>query len=332
MSYEIDLALPDRPTADGVVSVGEHAEELGYDRVWVPENWGRDQVSLLATLGERTERIGLGTGITPVYSRTPSLVGQTAATLQELTDGRFRVGLGPSGPAVIENWHGVDFERPLRRTREYVEIVRQVVNGEEVNYDGDFFSASGFRYRADPPETPPGIDASGLGPKAVELAGRFADGWHAFLFSPSGLRGRLEDFRRGADLGNRDPAEARVAATVPVCALEDGERARELASQHVAFYVGAMGTFYRDSVARQGHEETAEAIFEAWQDGEQGQAIATARDELLDEYAAAGTPEEVRNQLDAFAVDGVDALTVYVPTRADNDEMEETLAAVGPNG
>jgi len=331
MSYELDLVLPNRPSASDLVADGERAEERGYDRVWVPENWGRDQVSLLATIGERTDRIGIGTGIMPVYSRTPALAGQTAATLQELTGGRFRLGLGPSGPAVIENWHGIDFGNPLRRTREYIEIVRAVVEDREVDYGGEYFSLSGFSFRADAPDEPPAIDAAGLGPKAVELAGRFADGWHAFLFSPDGLRQRLVDFERGADLGDRDPTDARVAATVPVCALEDSERARTLASQHIAFYVGAMGEYYRNSVAEQGHEDVAQEIYDFWQAGDRGDAIAITHDRLLDPYAAAGTPDEVRAQLDDFAVDGVDALTVYVPARAEPDEIEATLSAVAPN-
>ncbi|MEF8781430.1 MAG: TIGR04024 family LLM class F420-dependent oxidoreductase, partial [Haloferacaceae archaeon] len=197
---DVSLPVAAQPSLDAIVSMAQRAEGAGYDRVWLPETWGRDAVTTLALAAERTDRIGLGTSITNVYSRSPALVGQTAATLQEASDGRFRVGLGPSGPEVIQRWHGESFDRPLRRTREYVEIVRAVCAGEEVDYDGDVFDLSGFRLRCDPPEPAPPIDAAGLGPKSVELAGRFADGWHALLLTPDGLRDRLSDLRRGAEL------------------------------------------------------------------------------------------------------------------------------------
>jgi alkanesulfonate monooxygenase SsuD/methylene tetrahydromethanopterin reductase-like flavin-dependent oxidoreductase (luciferase family) len=128
---------------EDVVGVTELAEREGYDRAWMGESWGRDAVTPVTLMCDATEDIGIGTSILPVYSRTPAMIGQTAATLQEVADGRMRIGLGPSGPAVIEHWHGVDFERPLRRTREYVEIVQAITRGEVVKYDGEFVEMGG---------------------------------------------------------------------------------------------------------------------------------------------------------------------------------------------
>ena len=329
----VDLSLPvaAQPSLDAVVEQGERAEELGYDRVWLPETWGRDAVTTLATLAARTETVGIGTSILPVYSRSPALVGQTAATLQEASDGRFRVGLGPSGPAVIQNWHGVPFDRPLKRTREYVEIVRAVLSGEQVDYDGDVFSLRGFRLRCDAPDPAPPVDVAAMGPKAVELAGRFADGWHALMFTRDGLRDRLDDLRRGADLGDRDPADVRTTLSLPCCALDDGDRARELVRGHVAFYVGGMGTFYRDALARQGLEEVAHEIHDRWQAGEREAALAALSDDLLDSLAVAGTPDEARGALDAFReVEGVDAVSVSFPRGATVEEIEATADALAP--
>ncbi|MFB6220784.1 MAG: TIGR04024 family LLM class F420-dependent oxidoreductase [Halolamina sp.] len=327
---ELSLPVAAQPSLDATVSLAVDAEDAGYERVWLPETWGRDAVTTLSLAAERTDSVELGTSIVNVFSRSPALLGQTAATLQEASDGRFRLGIGPSGPAVIENWHGESFERPLRRTRETVEVVKQVLTGEPVAYDGDFFDLSGFRLRCPAPEPAPPVDAAGMGPKAVELAGRFADGWHALTFTPDGLRDRLDDLRHGAELAGRDPEDVRVTLSLPCCALDDAEQARSLARQHLAFYVGGMGTFYRDALARQGHGEIAERVHDAWQDGERAAATA-AIDPLVDDLAAAGSPETARERLRAFgAIDGVDAVAVSFPRGADAEAIHATLAALAP--
>ncbi|ELY37776.1 TIGR04024 family LLM class F420-dependent oxidoreductase [Natronorubrum tibetense] len=328
---DVFLPVGAQPTLGDLVEQAVTAEDLGYDRVWFPEGWGRDVVTPIATAAERTERIGLGTSIANVYSRSPTLLGQTAATLQEASDDRFRLGVGPSGPIVVENWHGEDFGNPLRRTRETIEIVRQVLSGEPVSYDGEYFTLEGFRLRFDPPETQVPIDAAALGPKAVELAGRFADGWHAVNYTRDGVTPRLEDLERGVELGERDPDEVRVTLSVCCCTLEDGDRARELVAQHIAFYIGGMGEFYRDNLVRQGYEDVANEIYDAWQDGDHGHATALVGDELIDQMGAAGTPSEAREQLSQFTdLEGVDAVNVSFPRGADPEEILETMRAVAP--
>ena len=331
MTRDAFLPVAAQPSIDALAEQARQAESLGYDRAWLPETWGRDAVTVLATVAERTDSIGIGTSILPIYSRSPALIGQTAATLQELSGGRFRLGLGPSGPIVIENWHGVGFDRPLKRTRETVEIVKLVVSGEEVGYQGDVFDLSGFRLRCEAPDPPPAVDAAGMGPKSVELAGRFADGWHALMLTRDGLRDRLDDLHRGAELGGRNPDDVRVTFSVPCCALEDGERARKLARQHTAFYVGAMGTYYRDSLARQGYGEVADEIAAKWSSGEREAAMAAISDDLLDSLGAVGSPDHARAQLEKFeAMDGVDAVSVSFPRGADLDEIDATLEAMAP--
>lgn len=331
MDRDVFLPVAAQPSVETLVEYAALAEELGYDRAWLPETWGRDAVTALTTIAEHTDEIGIGTSIVNVYSRSPTLLGQTAATLQEVADGRFRMGLGPSGPAVIEGWHGIEYDRPLRRTREYVEILRLVLAGERVEYDGDIFQLSGFRLRCEPPEPAPRIDAAGMGPTSVELAGRFADGWHALMLTREGLRDRLEDLRRGADLGERDPGDLRVTLSLPCCALEDRERARRLARNHLAFYVGAMGTFYRESLARQGYEDEATTTASEWANGDREAAMDAISDELLDALGPTGTPAECREAMDEWAaVDGVDAASVSFPRGADPDEIRATMRALAP--
>jgi coenzyme F420-dependent oxidoreductase len=328
---ERDVFLPvaAQPSVDALVEQARLGEELGYDTAWLPETWGRDAVTTLTSIAHGTDSIDIGTSIMPVYSRSPALIGQTAATLQEVADGRFRLGLGPSGPIVIENWHGVDFGNPLRRTRETVEVVKQVLSGDRVEYDGEYFDLEGFRLRCDPPDPVPPVETAGMGPKAVELAGRFADGWHALMLTREGLRERLADFERGSEMGDRDRSEQRVTLSLTCCAMEDGERARQLVKQHSAFYVGGMGTFYRDNLARQGHEDVAHEVYDNWQEGDREAAMRAFPDDLLERMAVWGTPEQAREHFERFIdVDGVEAVSVSFPRGADLEGIESTMRAL----
>ena len=327
----LHLPVAAQDSLEDVVEYAVLGEEYGYEHAWLPETWGRDAVTLLTRIATETDTIGIGPSIVNVYSRSPALVGQTAATLQEASEGRFRLGLGPSGPAVIEGWHGASFDRPLRRTREYIEIVRAVLAGDVLNYDGDVFSLGGFRFRCDPPETPVPIEAAAMGPKSVELAGRFADGWHAVLFTPEGISDRLEDLERGVELGDRNPEDVTVTLSVTAAALEDGDRARELGRGHLAFYVGAMGTYYRESLARQGYEAEATAIAEAVANRDQERIDEVIDDELLEAFGIGGTPDEAREQLERWEdVEAIDEIAIGFPRGATPEEIESTIDALVP--
>jgi coenzyme F420-dependent oxidoreductase len=330
-----DMYLPvaAQPTVDTLVEQAKRGEQLGYERAWLPESWGRDAVTTLAAIAEHTDDIGIGSSVMNVFSRSPALLGQTATTLQELADGRFRMGVGSSGPILIEGWHGTEFENPLRRTRETIEIIKAVTSGNQVEYDGEHYQLAGFRLRCDPPEPRPPVDAAGMGPKAVELAGRFGDGWHALMLTREGLRERLHDFDRGSELGDRDRSSQRVTLSLTCCALDERERARDLAREHACFYIGGMGTFYRDAMARQGHEEKAHDIATAWANGNRERAKETLTDELLDEVAVAGTPAECRDRIEQFEqIDGIDAVSVSFPRGADEDEIIQTAEVLAPTG
>jgi coenzyme F420-dependent oxidoreductase len=327
----VHLPVAEQEGLDDFTTIAKRAEDLGYERAWIPETWGRDAVTILSAIANETEEIGIGTSIVNVYARSPALLAQTAVSLQELSDGRMRLGIGPSGPIVIEGWHGVDFDRPLRRTREAIDVIRMVMSGEELDYDGDVFNLSGFRLRSDPPEELPPVDAAGMGPKAVELCGRFADGWHATVFTAEGLEERMEDFHRGAELGDRDPDDLTATLSLNCCVLEDGERARDLARKHAAFYIGAMGTYYRDSLARQGYEEEANEVAAAYASGDRERAYEAIDDEMLDSMAVAGTPERAREEIQKFeAIDGLDSIAVGFPRGATMDDVESTLDALAP--
>ncbi len=330
-TLDVFLPVAAQPSVDALVEQAQLGEELGYDTAWLPETWGRDAVSTLACIAHRTDEIGIGTSIMPVYSRSPALIGQSAATLQEISEGRFRLGLGPSGPIVIENWHGAEFGNPLRRTRETVDIVKQVLSGKTVEYDGEYFDLDGFRLRFQPPEPTPPVDTAGMGPKAVELAGRFADGWHAILFTRAGLRDRIEDFDRGSELGDRDRSEQRVSLSLTCCVLDDEAAAERLVKQHVAFYIGGMGSYYRDNLERQGHGEAADEVYDRWQAGDTDGAMKAIPDELLEELAVWGTPRTARERLGRFTdIDGLAAVSVSFPRAANREQIESTMRALAP--
>lgn len=326
-----DVVLPGGlESIDAFVEAAQHAERHDYDQVSLPEVTGRDGITLLATLAERTDRIGLSNDVFSPWGRSPAMLGQTGVTLQEASDGRYRMGLGTSSPDLTEKWHLGEFERPLRRLRETIDIINQVTAGERIDYDGEFFEGGGLKLRGvEPAEVP--IDVAALGPKAVELAGRFADGWVPQLFTPSALDDRMDDLRRGAELGGRDISDLRVSVTVRSCALEDRERARNAAAKQIAFLVGAYGPYYRQSVSEQGFDEETTAIHEAWSNGDRGEAIAAVTDEMVDDLVAVGTPEEARETVERFdVVEGLDAVRVGFLGDMTAEERRATVEELAP--
>lgn len=326
---ELLLHVRAHDSMESVLQQMSRAEELDYRRVSMGEATGWNRVGLLAVGAERTDEIGLTNDVFSPYSRSPALLGQTAAMLQQLSDGRYRLGLGTSSPALVENWHGLSFDRPLRRLRETIEIVRRVTTGERVSYDGEIFELEGLQLEDPAPETAPPIDVATIGPKTVELVGRFADGWVPQMFTPDGLRDRLEDLERGSDLGDRDPDAVRTSFILRCCAMEDGERAREIARNHLAFVIGAYGPYYRKSIERQGYGDVTAELQERWERGERDRMADALPDALLDELVAAGTPAEVREKYAEFAaIDGIDAVRVGFFDGQSVENQLETMAAL----
>lgn len=331
MTRDFVLPVSSQPSIDHLLEYAAAAEQGGYHRVWAPETWGRDAVTTLAAIAERTDDIGIGTSISSVFSRSPALLGQTAATLHEVSGGQFRLGLGPSTPQLVENWHGITHADQFRRLRETVEIVRQVLSGEVVDYNGEIFQLSGFRLRFEPPSPPPAIDVSAMGPKSMELAGRFADGCVTLMGTPDGLSDSRDALRAGAELGGRTTDDLRLTLDLPCCVLEDGDRARTILRHHLAFYIGGMGEVYHDHLVRQGYRDEAEEIQRLWADRQHEEAMGVISDELLEELGVAGTPEEARKQLERWeSLDAVDVVTVMFPVRAGREEIFSTTEALAP--
>ncbi|WP_049928325.1 TIGR04024 family LLM class F420-dependent oxidoreductase [Halopiger goleimassiliensis] len=331
MNAELDLLirLNDYERPQDVAERAVEAEKLGFDRLTVGETTGWNIVPPLTLAADRTDDLGISNDVVSPYGRSPALLAQTALTMQAAADGRYRLGLGPSSPAITERWHGLEFDRPLRRTRETIEVVRAVYENGNPAYEGEIYDIPGLDYERGTPENPPPIDLGTLGPKATEMAGRFGDGWAPQLFTADGLRDRLEDLERGADLAGKDLSDLRVAPIVRGIAGEDRETVRRKARSTIAFMLGAYGPYYGNSVAEQGYPDVVEEVREAWNDRDTDAMAAALPDELLDELAFAGTPEEVREWIEEYAaIDGVDAVRIGFVNGMTEDEKRTTMEAV----
>jgi F420-dependent oxidoreductase-like protein len=287
----------------------QEAERLGFDSVWVAEAWGTDAVSVLGWLAAKTERIKLGSAIMQIPGRTPANAAMTAATLDLLSGGRFLLGLGTSGPQVVEGWHGQPWGKPLGKTREYVEIVRAALRREVVEHEGEHYripwdgpGATGLgkplKLMLRPLRAEIPIYLAALGPKNVALAAEIADGWLPIFVAPE----RFDD-AFGPSLAAA-PAGFEIAATASVFVGDDVPALHDALRPYVALYVGGMGAkgrnFYNSLVRRYGWEEEAERIQELYLAGKQREAIAAVPDELVDAVSLVGPKERIAERLEAW--------------------------------
>lgn len=322
----VALAPSKQISVGQLVELGLLAEGLGYHSIWVPETWGFDAASVLGILADRTQRIRVASGIFNVFSRSAALVAQTAATLQAISEGRFILGLGTSGPIVVENWHAVPYQRALRRTEEYVAVIRMALAGKRVNYDGSLLRLRDFRLQ-NPPDVSVPIFIAALGAKNVRLTGAIADGWLP-VFVPRGHLGPLlGELRQGASSAGRDPAALEVAAYLPAMV---GTRADVLLAQQVARYVGGMGTFYAEFMHRAGFGPEADAIREKWQSGDRRAAVDVVGDALLEFCTLGFDPATARLRLEQYRQQGVTLPIVSIPDGATAEEVADTLTGLTP--
>jgi F420-dependent oxidoreductase-like protein len=318
LGLSLGYAPPGTNPAD-LFPLVQEAERLGFDSVWVAEAWGTDAVSVLGWLAAKTERIKLGSAIMQIPGRTPANTAMTAATLDLLSGGRFLLGLGTSGPQVVEGWHGQPWGKPLGKTREYVEIVRSALRRELVEHDGDHYSipwdgpgATGLgkplKLMLRPLRAEIPIYLAALGPKNVALAAEIADGWLPIFVVPE----RFDD-AFGPSLAAAPPG-FEIAATASVFVGDDVPALLDALRPHVALYVGGMGAkgrnFYNSLVRRYGWEKEAERIQELYLAGKQREAIAAVPDELVDAVALVGPKERIAERLAAWRETPVTTLVV----------------------
>jgi len=296
------------------------AERMGVDCVWSAEAWGHDAVSPLAFLAARTSRIRLGTGIMQAGTRTPALIAMTAMSLASMSGGRFILGLGVSGPQVIEGWHGIRFERPVQRLRETVEIVRRAVRGERLAYNGGVYQlplpgGEGKALRsAAPPQPSLPVYLATLSPKSLEMTGEIADGWLGTSFMPEHGHVFTASLAAGAARAGRSLAQLDLQAGGYVAFGDDVERLIPPRKPGLAFSLGAMGSrqhnFYNDAYRRAGYVDAATEVQRLWLDGRREEATARVPDELVLQTNLLGTDAMVRARLEAYRRAGITTLRV----------------------
>jgi F420-dependent oxidoreductase-like protein len=257
------------------------AERLGVASVWVAEAWGQDALTPLAYLAAHTEHIELGSAIAQLGARTPAMLAMSAMSLQLLSGGRFRLGIGTSGPQVMEGWHGVRFTRPLAATRETIEIVRAVASGQRVSHDGEVFQlplpdGPGRPLRSMLPPGPVPIYVAALGPRNLELTGELADGWIGNAFMPEHSAVFLDRIAAGAAAAGRQVSDLDLVIPVSVEFTDDAEEAARRHARGYAFTIGAMGSrdqnFYNAAFSRQGFGDDVRAVQELWLAGRRDEA------------------------------------------------------------
>ncbi len=306
-----------RQQREAAVGYVLEAERLGVDSVWTSEAWGFDAITPLAFLAARTSRIRLGSAIVQAGTRTPAVLAMTALSLAALSDDRFILGLGTSGPQVIEGWHGVPFKQPVTRLRETVEIVRMAARGERVAYNGAVYQLplAGGEGRALKSSAPPAdvpIYLATLGPKSLEMTGALADGWIASAFMPEHAEVFFDPLRRGAEGAGRNfDAIDRQAGGV-VAFGDDLERLIAPRKPGFAFEIGAMGSrdhnFYKDAYARQGYGELVQRVQDLWFERRRDEAAALIPDEFVIQSNLLGTEAMVKQRLRVYRDAGVTTL------------------------
>ena len=316
-----------------LIAVAQRADTLGYHSVWTGESWGRDAFTVLATIACHTQTLRVGTGIVNVFSRSPAMIAQSIASLDLISQGRAILGLGTSGRIVIEEWHGIPYQQPLARTREYLEIIRMALAGETVNYDGELFKLRRFRLAAPPIQPRLPIYVASLGPKNLELTGRLADGWLPVWTGRSQLSALKETVAQAASGAGRDISQITVAPQILCYAADTPEELAEgerLMRSQMAYYIGGMGTYYYDLFQRSGYKAEADAIRSAWSARNRSQAADAVSDAMLESICILGDPVACRARIDAFRQSGADLPIIAFPHGASLSASLRTLEALAP--
>jgi F420-dependent oxidoreductase-like protein len=318
-----------------IIELAQLAESLGYHSVWTGEAYGSDAVVPLSAVAVNTERVKLGTSILQMPARTPAMTAMTAATLDALSEGRLLLGLGLSGPQVVEGWHGRPYTPPLPTTREYVEAVRALLRRErfechgevlDVPYTGEGATGLGkaLKLGLHPRDDIP-VYLAAIGPKNVRLATEIADGILPIFWSPTGWKQAFGDALAGVDFDRFD-----VAASVQVFVGDDVDACRDEARPFLAMYIGGMGAkgrnFYNDLACRLGYEGPAAKIQDLFLSGDRAGAVQAVPDELVDDVALVGPPERIRERLQPWKESPITTLALFNGNRTSLEVLAAAAA------
>ncbi len=278
---------------EDLIEQAKVADDAGVDSLFIAEAWGRDAFSLLAVLARETHNIKLGTSIVNIYSRSAAAIAQHFATLDEMSKGRMIIGLGSSGPNVIEHFHGVKFDKPLTRVKEYVDVINMLMAEEPLNYKGKIYDLQrGFTLRFKPyrPHIP--IFLASITPKSIRQTAQIADGWFPIFIPKAQWKPQLEAFRKYVTDAGRKPDDVIVRNPNGVTVTTDVARARQGTASGAAFYIARMGDFYYEHFTRMGYADEANAVRRAWAEGGAAAGTAALPADLVEDLGTAGTVEQ----------------------------------------
>ena len=330
MSLPSEILLPLLPKtgARDFVELGKRSEELGYSSVWAPETTGPDGISILAALAAQTQQIRLGSGILPIFMRSPVAMAQTVASLDSLSAGRFMLGLGTSGQAVVEGWHGMSFGTQLTAMREYCTVVRQVLSGERTNFQGTQFSSRGFRLSCLPPKPCPPIFVAALNPPMARLAGEVADGLILNWVVPERVKMLLAYVDEGVSKAGRS-ARPTITSVVWAAVHEDTPELRRWLRSNISGYMLAMEP-YRRAIRENGFAAAVQQLEEAGARGDRDGVRNALPDELLEQMVMFGPLERIQAGLARLIDAGVERLLI-MPVTAQKDGLaacQQTIEAL----
>lgn len=308
-------------------------ERLGVDTIWSSETWGFDATSPLAFLAAHTNKIHLGTGIMQIGARSPATIAMTALSLASMTNDRFILGLGTSGPQVIEGWHGVNFDLPYTRLRETIEIIKLITSGERLRYEGKSIqlplpNGEGVSLRSSVSKRKIPIYLATLGSRSLELTGEIADGWLASSFIPESGEIFVDDIKHGAKKAGRNPQEITLCAGGVIEFGDDIESLIRIRKPGFAFEIGAMGSpqtnYYRNAYNRQGHTKLTTSVLDLWLRGKRNEAAQLIPDNFVTQSNFLGNDEMIKNRIRTFRKAGINNLRVN-PAGNTLDERLYTL-------
>ncbi|MCH7697419.1 MAG: LLM class flavin-dependent oxidoreductase [Chloroflexi bacterium] len=333
MRISISLGMG-RDDWEGASTYVQEAERLGVHDVWSAEAWGYDAISPLAYMAAKTSTIRLGTGIVQGGTRTPALLAMTAMSMASLSNDRFVLGIGASGPQVVEGWHGISFKRQMTRMRELIEIVRLLESGERASYSGKVYTlprpgGEGKAIRSSAPlRDPVPIYLATLSPKSLQMTGELADGWLGTSFMPEHADVFFDDIKKGAEKAGRSMSDIDLQAGGAVAFGDDIENMIPPRKPGLAFTLGAMGSrehnFYNRAFQRAGYKDVAIEVQNLWLDGNRDEARERVPDEMVLKTNLLGTEEMVKDRIRAYRDAGVTTLRVD-PAGRDMKERLDTL-------
>lgn len=339
MKLAVNLGYWGMGTNSDNLALAVEADKLGYSVAWAAEAYGSDVVTVLSWVAAQTQRIHVGSAIMQIPARTPTMTAMTAATLDTLSDGRFRLGLGVSGPQVSEGWHGVRFARPLARTREYVEIVELALSRRRVRYDGDTYvlplpdgPGKALHLMVHPVREHIPIYLAAIGPKNLKLTGEIADGWLGVLFAPTFAQEILGPIAEGRAKVGKSMAGFDVVPTVAMSVGTDVAACSLPVRPNLALYIGGMGSreqnFYYNLAVRMGYGAEAATIQNQYLSRDYDGAAATVPDQLVDAVSLLGPPERIAERMGEFAAAGVNTLAITPYGESMSDRLRTLTVAL----